>query len=389
MYGVARWKSLPAGQQPVWPDEDALENARAELAESPALVRREDVEDLRALLAAASRGEVQVVQGGDCAEDPAECTPGYVARKAALLDVLAGVMKTRSLKPVIRVGRLAGQFGKPRSNPTETVAGVELPVYRGHMVNSPEPDPELRRPDPQRLVAGYQAASGAMASLGWHGEARPSAAEAPVWTSHEALLLDYEGPMLRTQPDGSVLLTSTHWPWMGERTRELDGAHVELFASIANPVATKVGPKMTPAELVELCGRLDPRREPGRLTLISRMGQGKAAEKLPELVRAVREAGHPVLWMCDPMHGNTVSAPGGIKTRYVETVVREVEEFQKAVVDNGGVAAGLHLETTPDQVHECVSDEYHVDELGEKYTSFCDPRLNSEQAIEVASAWRG
>ncbi|MCX5146619.1 3-deoxy-7-phosphoheptulonate synthase [Streptomyces sp. NBC_00320] len=389
MHGVARWKSLPAGQQPVWPDEDALENARAELAEAPALVRPQDVEALRGLLAAAAWGEVQVIQGGDCAEDPAECTPGYVARKAALLDVLAGVMKTRSLKPVIRVGRLAGQFGKPRSQPTETVGGIELPVYRGHMVNSPEPDPELRRPDPRRLVAGYRAAAGAMGWLGWHGEGRPSAAEAPVWTSHEALLLDYEGPMLRTQPDGSVLLTSTHWPWVGERTRELDGAHIELFATIANPVATKVGPKMTPAELVELCGRLDPEREPGRLTLISRMGQGTAAEKLPELVRAVHDAGHPVLWLCDPMHGNTVSLPGGVKTRYVETVVREVEEFQKAVVDNGGVAAGLHLETTPDLVHECVSDQYHVDELGEKYTSFCDPRLNVDQAVEVASAWRG
>ncbi|MEV4190118.1 3-deoxy-7-phosphoheptulonate synthase [Streptomyces toxytricini] len=389
MHGVARWKSLPAGQQPVWPDEEALESARAELAGSPALVRREDVDALRTLLAAAAGGELQIVQGGDCAEDPAECTPGYVARKAALLDVLAGVMKARSLKPVIRVGRLAGQFGKPRSNPTETVAGVELPVYRGHMVNSPEPDPDLRRPDPQRLVAGYRAAAGAMAVLGWHGTGRPSAAEAPVWTSHEALLLDYEGPMVRTQDDGSQLLTSTHWPWMGERTRELDGAHVAFFASISNPVATKVGPGMEPEALVELCGRLDPGREPGRLTLISRMGQGKAAERLPALVRAVRAAGHPVLWMCDPMHGNTVSAPGGVKTRFVETVVREVEEFQKAVVENGGVAAGLHLETTPDQVHECVTDEYHVDELGEKYTSFCDPRLNSDQAVEVVSAWRG
>ncbi|MFD0272039.1 3-deoxy-7-phosphoheptulonate synthase [Streptomyces sp. NPDC127106] len=389
MHGVARWNRLPAGQQPVWPDEEALASARAELAGSPALVRREDVDHLGTLLASAARGELQIIQGGDCAEDPAECTPGYVARKAALLDVLAGVMKARSLKPVIRVGRLAGQFGKPRSSPTETVAGVELPVYRGHMVNSPEPDPELRRPDPRRLVTGYKAAAGAMTALGWHGEGRPSPAEAPVWTSHEALLLDYEGPMLRTQDDGSVLLASTHWPWMGERTRALDGAHVELFATIANPVATKVGPTMTPDGLLELCGRLDPRREPGRLTLISRMGQGKAAEKLPALVRAVREAGHPVLWMCDPMHGNTVTAPGGIKTRYVETVVREVEEFQRAVVENGGVAAGLHLETTPDQVHECVTDEYHVDELGEKYTSFCDPRLNSDQAIEVASAWRG
>ncbi|MCX3059252.1 3-deoxy-7-phosphoheptulonate synthase [Streptomyces beihaiensis] len=387
--GVAQWKTLPAGQQPDWPDQDALAHARAVLKDAPPLVGAADVAELRALLAAAALGEAQVVQSGDCAEDPAECTPGYVARKAALLDVLAGVMKARSLKPVIRVGRLAGQFGKPRSKPTETVDGVELPVYRGHMVNSPEPDARLRRPDPERLIAGYRASAQAMRSLGWHGNRRRSAAEAPVWTSHEALLLDYEEPLLRAGPDGSALLTSTHWPWIGERTRDPRGAHVALLAEVTNPVAVKVGPGASPEELLELCERLDPRREPGRLTLIARMGRGAAAERLPRLVLAVRTAGHPVLWLCDPMHGNTVSTPDGLKTRYVESVVREVEEFQSAVTEYGGVAAGLHLETTPDRVRECVADASRVGELGEKYATFCDPRLNPDQALDVVSAWRG
>ncbi|MFB6615693.1 3-deoxy-7-phosphoheptulonate synthase [Streptomyces sp. NPDC085524] len=386
---IALWKSLDAGQQPDWPDETVLGKVREELSEAPALVRGEDVRALRALLARVAAGEIQVVQSGDCAEDPADATRGSVAARAALLDMLAGVMKTRSHKPVLRVGRLAGQFGKPRSSSTEIVDGVELASYRGHMVNSPEPDPELRRPDPKRLLSGYRAAADVVELLGWSADSGPCAAEAPVWTSHEALLLDYEGPLLRREPDGSLLLTSTHWPWIGERTREIDGAHVAFFAELANPVATKVGPKTTPAQLLELCERLDPRREPGRLTLISRMGAGTAAEKLPALVRAVREAGFPVIWLCDPMHGNTVSAPGGIKTRFVETVVREVEEFQAAVSDNGGIAAGLHLETTPDHVSECVADASRFGELGEKYTSFCDPRLNPRQAMEVASAWRG
>lgn len=194
MQEIAVWKSLAAGQQPQWPDRAALRKVREELSDAPALVNGADVRALRALLAEAAAGTVQVVQSGDCAEDPAEATPGHVARKAALLDILAGVMKTRSHKPVLRVGRLAGQFGKPRSSDTEIVGGLELPSYRGHMVNSPEPDPVLRRPDPQRLLLGYRAAADVMELLGRRGERRPSAAEAPVWTSHEALLLDYEGP---------------------------------------------------------------------------------------------------------------------------------------------------------------------------------------------------
>ncbi|BAJ31603.1 MULTISPECIES: 3-deoxy-7-phosphoheptulonate synthase [Kitasatospora] len=383
-------RSLPALQQPDWAHHPRLDQARAHLRRMPALVDIEAVHRLGSLLREAAAGHLQIVQAGDCAEDPAEAVPEDVARKTALLDVLAGMMKLASGRPVLRVGRLAGQFGKPRSNPTETVHGVDMPVYRGHMVNRPEPDAELRRPDPDHLLTGYRAASDTMHYLGWRGTAgrRPEYG-VPVWTSHEALLLDYELPMLRREPDGSLLLASTHWPWVGERTRQLDGAHVALLAAVANPVAVKVGPGMTPGELLALCERLDPGRSPGRLTLIARMGAENAPRRLPALVEAVARAGHPVLWLSDPMHGNTVSGPEGLKTRLVETVVREVRAFQEAVRAGGGVAAGLHLETTPDAVTECVSATVDLHRIGDKYLSFCDPRLNPQQAIEVTSAWRG
>ena len=210
-----------------------------------------------------------------------------------------------------------------------------------------------------------------------------------MWTSHEALLLDYELPMVRRQPDGGLLLGSAHWPWIGERTRQVDGAHVALLAAVDNPVACKVGPQMTPEQILALCERLDPRREPGRLTLIARMGADAVRAALPPLVRAVRAAGHPVIWLTDPMHGNTVNSPVGLKTRCVETVIREVTDFQSAVAEAGGVDGGLHLETTPDQVTECAVGESEIPGVGEKYTSLCDPRLNPSQAVAVASAWRG
>ncbi|MFF3604417.1 3-deoxy-7-phosphoheptulonate synthase [Streptomyces sp. NPDC002463] len=382
-------RSLPAVQQPSWEDHPEIARVREELASAPPLVDAAETDALRARLAEAAAGRVQIIQSGDCAEDWAECNQGDVARKAGLLEVLAGIMKMTSHKPVLRVGRLAGQYGKPRSNPTETVGGVELPVYRGHMVNAPEPDPELRRPDPARMLTGYRSSRGVMEFLGWGDGNRRARPETPVWTSHEALLLDYELPMLRTQPDGRLLLTSTHWPWIGERTRQVDGAHVALLAAVANPVACKVGPAMTADTLLALCERLDPERTPGRLTLIARMGADTVGERLPALVSAVRAAGHPVIWLTDPMHGNTVTGPEGLKTRLVKTVVREVVEFHRAVTAAGGVAGGIHLETTPDEVTECVADHDRMHEVGEKYTSFCDPRLNPRQAISVASAWLG
>jgi 3-deoxy-7-phosphoheptulonate synthase len=347
------------------------------------------VRTLRSRLAEVAAGHAQVVQAGDCAEDPAECTAGYVARKAGLLDVLAGTIKMITHRPVVRAGRIAGQFAKPRSRPTERVGDLELPAYRGHMVNSPEPDPERRRPDPGRLLAGYRAAARAMEHLGWHRGRSRGTLDAPVWTSHEALLLDYEVPLLRRDEEGGWLLTSTHWPWIGERTRQVDGAHVELLSRVTNPVACKVGPGMTEDELLALCERLDPGREPGRLTLIARMGADMVAHRLPPLVAAVRSAGHPALWLTDPMHANTVTTPEGLKTRYLEAVKQEVEDFQCAVASGGGTAGGLHLETTPDDVTECVVNESGLARVGDKYTSFCDPRLNPRQAVAIVSAWRG
>ncbi|WP_406864111.1 3-deoxy-7-phosphoheptulonate synthase [Streptomyces sp. HUAS MG47] len=381
-------RNCHAVQQPEWTDVPQVDRVGDALASRPPLVQAADLRVLRDALARVAAGEAMVMQAGDCAEDPAECTPDDVARKAGLLDVLAGTLRMKTHKPVIRVGRIAGQFAKPRSRPTETVNGVEIPVYRGHMVNGLEPDPEARRPDPLRILTGYMAAADIVEHLGWrHRPAGRHALEPPVWTSHEALLLAYEIPMLRTDERGKLFLGSTHWPWIGERTRQLDGAHVALLAQVDNPVACKVGPSMEPADVLALCERLDPGREPGRLTLIARMGADRVAERLPSLVEAVRAAGHPVIWLTDPMHGNTVAAPDGTKTRHVETVSREVAAFQQAVAAGGGVCGGLHLETTPHDVTECVSCEADLDHVGDKYTTFCDPRLNPRQAVSVVSAW--
>ncbi|MEU2131297.1 3-deoxy-7-phosphoheptulonate synthase [Streptomyces sp. NPDC018352] len=374
-----------ARQQPEWGDSAQVERVRDVLADLPPLVETESLTRLRGLLAGVAAGQAQVVQAGDCAEDPAECTAGDVERKAGLLDVLAGVMNSITHQPVVRVGRIAGQYAKPRSARTESAGGIEIPVYRGHMVNGPEPDLEARRPDPRRLLAGYRAASRVMDSLCPTPQARIDPA---VWTSHEALLLDYEIPMLRPDREGRLALTSTHWPWIGERTRQIEGAHVALLAEVVNPVACKVGPRMTVAELLGLCERLDPGKEPGRLALIARMGADAATDLLPPLVRAVRAAGHPVIWLVDPMHGNTVTTADGRKTRVVETIVREVVAFRTAVRAAGGTAGGIHLETTPDPVTECAENADDTDRIGDKYTTLCDPRLNPRQAVTVVSAWR-
>ncbi|MEU7041443.1 3-deoxy-7-phosphoheptulonate synthase [Streptomyces varsoviensis] len=371
----------PAGQQPQWPDAALARRVRGQLATLPGLLDIDEVLALRTRLAAVAAGAALVIQAGDCAEDPAGCTPDGVARKAALLALLADRMAENTGRPVLRVGRLAGQFAKPRSAPTERVGGLELPAYRGYMVNAHEPDPERRRPDPARILSGYRLAGAVLRHLGWAGRGGRTAPE--VWTSHEALLLDYELPMVRRSATGRAWLSSTHWPWIGERTRQADGAHVALLAQVANPVACKVGPRMTPGELLALCERLDPRREPGRLTLITRMGADEIGGRLPALVAAVRAAGHPVIWLCDPMHGNTVTTPDGLKTRLLPRIVREVTRFQDIVA--GG---GLHLEATPDDVTECASAWADVPHVGDRYTSLCDPRLNPDQAAAVVSAWR-
>jgi 3-deoxy-7-phosphoheptulonate synthase len=380
-------RGRPARQQPVWGDAELLRRVGRELAAAPALVGLSDVVRLRAALARVAAGEARVLQAGDCAEDPAECGRGSVVRKADLLDRLADRLGAVTGRPVLRVGRIAGQFAKPRSRSTEWVGGMELDVFRGHMTNSPEPDPEGRRPDPRRILVCYRAAREIMGHLGWYGGCTPTAAGEPMWTSHEALMLDYELPMVRRE-QGEPVLTSTHWPWIGERTRQVDGAHVELLSRVVNPVACKVGPTMTADELLALCAALDPDRQPGRLTLIARMGAELIADRLPPLVRAVRAAGHPVIWLSDPMHGNTVTTPDGLKTRYVEVVEQEIARFQQVLRAESGVDGGLHLEITPDEVTECVRNASYADQAGVKYTSFCDPRLNPAQALSVVAAWR-
>jgi len=376
-------------QQPQWADDAQLQHVQQELKNCPALVDTKAVCMLRSMLAGVARGESYVLQAGDCAENPAECTAHHVARKVRLLNVLADVMEMNTRKPVVQVGRIAGQFGKPRSELTERVGDLELPVYRGHMVNSPEPYLVERQPDPQRLLNCYQTASEVVGHLGWRSPSWQLRVNPPVWISHEALLLDYEIPMLRRNNDGRLLLASTHWPWIGERTRQVDGAHVALLANVVNPVACKVGPSVLVGELLALCEKLDPRRELGRLTLIARMGAEVVADLLPPLVEAVRAEGYPVIWLCDPMHANTVTTPNGLKTRFVETLVQEVKNFQGAVRASGGTAGGLHLETTPDAVTECVTNKSNIDQASACYTSFCDPRLNQRQAVSVVSAWSG
>ncbi|WP_440899003.1 3-deoxy-7-phosphoheptulonate synthase [Actinosynnema sp.] len=373
--------AAPARQQPQWPDPAAARRVREELARRPPLVAEAEVAALRAALAEVALGRARVVQAGDCAEDPDRCGPRDVRAKADQLDRLAAVVRERTGRPVLRIGRIAGQFAKPRSHPTERIGDLELPAYRGPMVHGPRPDTADRVADPRRMALCHDRSARVLAQL----RARGRTGGDEVWTSHEALVLDYELPQVRPADAGGLLLTSAHLPWVGERTRQPGGAHVRLLASVRNPVACKVGPTTSEAELLELCSVLDPCREPGRLTLIARMGADRVLGALPPLVRAVRAQGHPVVWLCDPVHGNTSRTPDGRKTRVVTAVVRELEHFQDTVLAHGGAAGGLHLETTPDEVAECV---WSADQLpGQPYTTLCDPRLNPAQAVDVALAW--
>jgi 3-deoxy-7-phosphoheptulonate synthase len=381
-------RESPAAQQPVWHDPERAQRAYRALSIRSPLVRAADVRALRSLLARVARGEAYVAQCGDCAESPDQCAEADVARKIALLDLVAGALKLAGNRPVVRVGRIAGQFAKPRSQDSERTASGILPAYRGHLINRPEPTARHRRHDCTNLLTCHAAARDVMHHLGWRGGAQRFPFDAAVWTSHEALLLDYELPQLRRDAHGS-LLTSTHWPWIGERTRQATGAHVALLAKVDNPVACKISGDIAIGELLDLCARLDPLRQPGRLTLISRMGATAVEYRLPPLVEAVRAAGHPVIWLCDPMHGNTVTTPDGLKTRYLDTIIHEIAGFQVAVRESGGIPAGLHLETTPDDVTECVPNESAIDQVAHKYTTLCDPRLNPQQAFLVASAWQG
>ncbi len=367
-----------------------------------------------------------VVQAGDCAELFGDAAVLGARDKHRLLGRMATLISERTAVPVLTVGRLAGQFGKPRSQPTELVGGKRLPSFRGLIVNDPEPTEPARRPHAPRLLDAYRTAhqvfeelrhlsrspadgtresragtpessarwppgpavslSADVRSYGQTGQHDNSWVHNGLWTSHEALVLDYEEPLTRRdQETGEWFLTSTHLPWIGARTSDPDGAHVMFLSGVANPVACKVGPDTDPVELLRVCARLDPGRTPGRLTLISRQGDSLIRDRLPRLVRAVRDAGHPVLWMCDPMHGNTVHTPSGLKTRYYDDIVGELRGFFEVMAGLSQWPGGVHLEVAADDVTECVGGGGPaVSEVPVAYRSLCDPRLNDVQALALA-----
>jgi 3-deoxy-7-phosphoheptulonate synthase len=384
------WDALPAAQQPDWRSHTSFDRVRRKLAAVAPLVTPAEVLEVRAGLAAVAAGEALLLQAGDCAESFYETTPEHTAAKISALDALAAHLGRRATRPVLKIGRMAGQYGKPRSHSHEVVDGVELPAFRGHLVNSEAPSAEARRHDPRRMLWAYHFSDALMRELRARRDADPSTG--PVhfgpWSSHDALVLDYEGPQVRLdETTGHRFLGSTHFPWIGERTGDVDGAHVRLLSQVHNPVACKVGPRSTPESVLALADRLDPAREPGRLAFIVRMGWAEVAGKLPPIARAVAEAGLPAVWLTDPMHGNTVRLPSGRKTRFLDQVVREAETVRDVLAREGLRLGGLHLETAATAVTECVGGAIRGDDdLAADYRTLCDPRLNPDQAQELIDA---
>jgi 3-deoxy-7-phosphoheptulonate synthase len=435
-WSPSSWRAHPAAQQPDWPDEAHLERVLKQLEAQPPLVFAGECRQLADELAKVSRGEAFLLQAGDCAESMDAFSADSVRDKLKVILQMAVVLTYSAGVPSVKVARIAGQFAKPRSSPTETVDGVTLPAFRGHLVNDIGFTADARQPDPERLLRAYQQSSATlhlvrgltrggfadlsevhrwnndfvvssaegrryeqlaaeidralrfMRACGFDTEAAPNLHEVDVFTSHEALVLGYEEALTRTDDlTGQPYDRSAHMVWIGERTRQLDGAHVAFMAGIANPIGCKVGPTIEPDELVELCGVLDPHRTPGRLTLISRMGRDKVRDRLPALLAAVRDAGHPVVWACDPMHGNTfTSSANGRKTRHFEDVVDEVAGFFEAHRAVGTWPGGLHVELTGDDVTECLGGSAAlVDaDLDSRYETMCDPRLNARQSLDLA-----
>lgn len=347
------------------------------LAARPALVTPEETRSLRCELARAACGEAFVLQGGDCAETFAGNTRARVLAHASLLMRLASVLTQETGLPTVRIGRIAGQYAKPRSAALDELG---LPVYRGDIVNSGLPDPLARVPDPMRMIDAYRHARAALDVLRAGSPGR-------VYASHEALLLDFECAQAVWDPaePGDLYGGSAHFLWIGERTRQLDGAHVAFAEMLANPVGVKIGARTTPAQAAEYCDLLDPGRQPGRLTLISRMGRKRVRDVLPPIVERVVAGGHRVVWQCDPMHGNTGESATGYKTRHCDDILAEVDGFFQVHRTLGTPPGGLHLELTSDRVTECLGGRRPITEhqLTERYETTCDPRLNPEQAEQV------
>jgi len=426
------WRTRAAAQQPQWPDDDALRAAVDELAGLPPLVFAGECDQLKDRLAAVARGEAFVLHGGDCAETFAGATADGVRAKLRTLLQVAVVLTYGASVPVVKIGRMAGQFAKPRTSATETRGGTVLPAYRGDAVNGFDFTSDARRPDPRRLLSAYHYSAatlnlcrafttGGYADLrqvhAWNqdfvrqspsgqryeelaGEidramsfmracgAEPAEFRAvEFYCSHEALLLEYERALTRIDSrTGLPYDVSAHFLWVGERTRALDGAHVEFARRIHNPVGVKIGPLTTPADLLALINRLDPEREPGRLTVITRMGAKLVRQALPPLVEAVAATGAQLAWVCDPMHGNTFEAPSGHKTRRFDDVLDEVNGFFEVHRALGTHPGGIHIEFTGDNVTECIGGSYEIaaENLHQRYETACDPRLNRSQSLDLA-----
>lgn len=425
------WRTLPIKQQPQWPDADAVAAVSAEIATLPPLVFAGEVDNLRDRLARAASGNAFLLQGGDCAETFAGATAEQIRNRIKTVLQMAVVLTYGASMPVVKMGRMAGQFAKPRSSDTETRGDVTLPAYRGDIVNGYDFTEGSRQADPQRLLKGYHTAAstinliraftqGGFADLrevhSWNkGFAQNPANQAyermageidrairfmeaagadfdelkrvEFYTGHEGLLMDYERPMTRIDSrTNTPYNTSAHFLWIGERTRELDGAHVDYFSKIRNPIGVKLGPTTAPETALALIDKLDPNREPGRLTFITRMGAGKIRDALPPLLEAVRDSGATPLWVTDPMHGNGITTPTGYKTRRFDDVVDEVRGFFEAHRAVGTFPGGIHVELTGDDVTECLGGSEQIDEatLATRYESLCDPRLNHMQSLELA-----
>ncbi|MEZ5937057.1 MAG: 3-deoxy-7-phosphoheptulonate synthase class II [Hyphomonadaceae bacterium] len=431
------WRAKPAKHIPEdYPDTAKLAAVEAQLATFPPLVFAGEARRLTTRLGEVAEGKAFLLQGGDCAESFKEFHPNNIRDTFRLILQMAVALTFAGGKPVVKVGRIAGQFGKPRSSPTETIEGVTLPSYRGDNINGMEFTPDARLPDPERLLKAYaQSASTLnllrafaqggyaglanvhkwmlgfvdrspardryeqlatrlsdaiefMAACGITPETTPALSQTEFYTSHEALLLGYEEALTRedsTRP-GEYYDTSAHMIWIGDRTRQLDGAHVEFCRGVGNPVGMKCGPSLEPDELIRLIDALNPANIAGRLTLIARFGSDKVAEGLPRLVRRVQQEGRKVVWSCDPMHGNVEKTDTGYKTRPFQRVQSEVEQFIDVVEAEGAYPGGIHLEMTGQDVTECTGGAHRITEtdLSDRYHTHCDPRLNNEQALELA-----
>ena len=429
------WRALHARQQPEWPDRDALAAVLERLHALPPLVFAGEARALLAALGEVCEGRAFLLQAGECVESFRDVSAPAIREKLKVLLQMSAVLTYGALLPVVKVGRIGGQFAKPRSQPTEVVDGVEIPTFRGHVVHSDEPTPEARTPDPERFIQGYyQAAStlnllraftkGGLADLtlvhtwnrefvaaspaGQRYEALASEIEralrfmqaigidlaneptlhvVDVWTSHEGLLLEYEEALTRIDSlTGRPYDCSAHMLWIGERTRQPDGAHVEFFSGVDNPLGVKLGPSATPDDVVTLARRLNPQRIPGRLTFITRMGSSRVRDALPQLLRAVQDAEIPVVWACDPMHANLVRTPSGIKTRRFDDIMDELQGFFEAHHQVGTWPGGVHLEFTGEDVTECLGGSEAVleEQLDVRYETLCDPRLNGRQSLDLA-----